>query len=323
MRVLSEEVRLAQGRDDVSVESSLSTGAVTTKTPTMGLDRSMLRNITSDMPFDIKNHPAYRLSPTPTTTTPAPLEPPSPHPFAATTPEIPILLHIPATALARLKADATPSSSPSSSNHKETFISTHDALCALVWRTTLLIRSRRSSTHHPSSASTPANFYMPSDARKHLGLPASYVGNAVYQLTASLPLGILLDRDAKVGLREAAAAIRRCIVSTTPELVGSYYAKLRETWIGWAFLEDYDTTGVGMGSGWTSGEVVYESSDWGSAFGGGKVVRYRYPGGVGVGGITVLPQLGGGGGAEVVLCVQEGEVGTLMGMEGFGPYLEG
>jgi len=170
---------------------------------------------------------------------------------------------------------------------------------------------------------------MPSDARKHLGLAKAYVGNAVYQLTASLPFSTLLDLDldpnappptTTTSIQQAALVIRASVTAATPELVVSYYAKLRERWLDWAFLEDYDTTGVGMGSGWTSGDAVY-GADWGRAFGGkGGVVRFRFPGS---GGSCVMPKRADGG-AEVVVCVERGgeEEGLLRGWEGFGAYLE-
>jgi hypothetical protein len=169
-RVLVEETRLAQ--------ASLSGGVTEEVLPEVAaiaatmMDRSALRNLTSENPFAIKDHPAYRL-----------LEPPSTvksqgtplaHPFEATSPESPVLLHISQPSLEQLKKDATTSDTP--------FISTHDTLAALVWRSSLLIRSRRSPYAQNLPLSTLGTVFLPSDARRHLKLTDSYIGNCVYQL---------------------------------------------------------------------------------------------------------------------------------------------
>jgi trichothecene 3-O-acetyltransferase len=154
---------------------------------------------------------------------------------------------------------------------------------------------------------------MPSDARRHLNLPQPYVGNAVYQLTASLTLGTLLSPS---GLQHAASTIRRAITSVTPTLVSSLLAKTNERWIDWQFVNSYSTTGVGMGTDWTSG-LLY-GKDWGEAI--GPLVRYRYPGVVGDAINCVMPKLPDGG-AEVVVSIMPEEVEILKGIEGFGKYL--
>ena len=293
MRVLAEEMRLAQ--------EHLSEGATNEKrseaTTPMGLDRSFLRNITSNVEFNIKDHPAYTLEIPPSTL--------SSHPFEAISPEISILLRISPANLTQLKADATQPAAPS--------ISTHDALAALMWRTVLLIRSRRSPSSKDFPASTIGNVYFPSDGRRHLGLPQSYIGNAVYQIAANLPLSTLFSPS---GLQHAASAIRSALTAVNPTIVTSLMAETKERWLDWGFMRDYSTTGVGMGTDWTSGSL-YED-DWGEAF--GKMVRFRYPGGEGQAGCCILPKLLDGG-AEVVVAVLPDEVEVLRGEEGFGKYI--
>jgi trichothecene 3-O-acetyltransferase len=285
MRVLSEATRLAQEGSSTMAQ-----------TADMGLDRHVLRNITSDIPFNISDHPAFMSPPASDSQT----QPP-PHPFEAKSPELPILLHIPPASLAQLKADATLPSGPP--------ISTHDALSALIWRSVLLIRSRRAQT---IPASTIGRIFMPSDARRHLNLPMSYIGNAVYQLTATLDLNTLLSPS---GLQAAASAIRKAILAVKPELVASYMAELKERWVDWGFMVGTSTVGVAMGTDWTSG-VLY-SDDWGEAF--GPVVRYRYPG-EGGGWNCIYPRLPDGS-AEVLVGVMSDEVEVLKGDECFGEYL--
>lgn len=303
LRVLSEETRFAQENSTESMTNVQRTPAGSTF---MGQDRSVLRNITSETAFNIQDHPAYKWCITAPETAP-PMSQPPPHPFESTSPEIPVLLRISAAGLAQLKADATLPDSP--------LISTHDALSALMWRSVLLIRSRRSPSAQALPASTIGSIFMPSDARRHLNLPPSYVGNAVYQLTAALDLGTLLSPS---GLQHAASAIRRAITSVTPALVSSLMAMTNKTWIDWQFVSTASTTGLAMGTDWTSGSLY--GDNWGEAF--GPLIRYRYPGGVGEAFNCIMPKLPDGG-AEVILCVLPKEVEMLKGVEGFGKYVEG
>lgn len=289
MRILSEETRFAQEHQ----------GEVRSVSKTVGMDRSVMRNMMIETPFNIEDHPAYKWQ-----TTPPAKEQAQPHPFAATSPEIPVLLRISPASLAQLKADATSPDAPP--------ISTHDALSALIWRSVLLIRSRRSTSAQTLPPSTISNIFMPSDARRHLNLPTSYVGNAVYQLTASLPLDTLLSPSS---LQHAAIAVRRAITAVNPALVASLMAKTNEMWIDWAFTSTAGTTGVAVGTDWTSGMVYGE--DWGEVF--GPLVRYRYPCEAFN---CVLPKLRNGG-AEVMVAVMPREVELLRSGECFGRYAEG
>ncbi|KLO14644.1 hypothetical protein SCHPADRAFT_300254 [Schizopora paradoxa] len=288
-RVLSEETRLAQERlAEGGTVHEVSSAAL------IGMDRSVLRDMKSDVPFDIKDHPAFTWK----SSQPANNQP---HPFEATSPEIPVHLRIYAASLAQLKADATSPGAPP--------ISTHDAIAALMWRSALLIRSRRSAETLP--ASTTGDVFMPSDARRHLNLPQSYVGNAVYQLTASLDFGSLFS---PLGLQHAASAIRRSITSVNPELVSSCIAMTNEKWVHWQFLQTMSSTGLAMGTDWSYGELY--SHDWGKAF--GPLVRFRYPGAAYA---CIFPKLPDGT-AEVLMSVMPQEVETLKGAECFGKYIE-
>lgn len=300
MRMLSEDTRLAQ---EIPQKAG-SIDCLAANIKGVGLDRSLLRNITSDEVFKIENHPAYTLkSMTPVNA--ESVEQDSKHPFEVTSPEIPVLVRISPAGLALLKADATMSGAPS--------ISTHDALSALIWRTVMLIRSRRSALGTDIPSSTRSKIFMPSDARRHLGLPPSYIGNAVYQLTAELDIGTLLSES---GLQYAASSLRRAITAVNSSIVTSYMAKLKETWIDWGFMSGTSTIAVAMGTDWTSRSLY--TDDWGKAF--GPVIKYRYPGAVGEAFNCIYPRLPNGE-AEVMIGVMSEEIGTLKGSEGFGKYL--
>ena len=301
-RVLAEETRLAQASLSGDVTKEV-VPEVATIAATM-MDRSALRHLTSEHPFDIKEHPAYRLLDSPSTTKSQEMS--RVHPFEATSPESPVLLHISQPSLKQLKIAATTSDAP--------FISTHDALAALIWRSSLLIRRRRSPSAQNLPRSTLSSVFLPSDARRHLKLTDSYIGNCVYQLQADLPLNNLFSPS---GLNQAAAAIRHAITSVTPSKVTSLLAFTNEKWLDWGWMESYSTTGVGMGTDWTSG-MLY-SQDWGTAF--GPLIRYRYPGGPGVAGCCILPKLPDGS-AEVVVSVMPEEESLLRSAECFGRYIK-
>ncbi|KAF1809919.1 hypothetical protein P152DRAFT_476052 [Eremomyces bilateralis CBS 781.70] len=293
MRILSEETRLAQ--EHATADATNEDPSIPVATG-IGIDRSVLREITSELPFDIQDHPGY---------TSGSSDPSSPEKsvlgFTATGSEIPVLLHISPSALGRLKEEAQLPDAPS--------ISTHDALSALMWRSVLLIRSLRSTIPQDLSSLT-GSVFMPSNARRHLGLPPSYVGNAVYQLAASLDLATLFSPS---GLGHAASAVRRAINAVRPALVASLIAKSKDMWIDWAFPGTMLTTGVAMGTDWRNDELY--GHDWGTAF--GPLMRYRYPNGAFN---CIMPKLPDGA-AEVMVGILPEEVEVLKGPECFGKYI--
>ncbi|QDS76206.1 hypothetical protein FKW77_008340 [Venturia effusa] len=290
IRVLAEEVMIAsKGGDEQGGGREM-----------MDLDRNAVIDIDSGISFRVKDHPGYRAQPLPPTPKET-LERAS-HPFRAVKPEVPLIFTLSPASLAKLKEDARPPA--------PAWISTHDALVALIWRSQIQLHRQRSPEAQALPESIPTTLFMPSDARGILGLPSSYIGNAVYQLSATLPLSTLLCDN---GLRNAALAIRQAILSVTPEKVKSYYAKMREEWVEWAFLESYDTTGVAMGTAWTSG-ALYEF-DWGDDF--GNMISYRMPDEAFN---AVLPRLMDGG-AEIVVSVMPDEVDKLKSIESFMKYV--
>ncbi|KAJ7158602.1 hypothetical protein C8R46DRAFT_1109656 [Mycena filopes] len=290
-RILIDATRLAQ--DSTATPPS---GEI------LGIDRSVLSNMKSDVKFDFEQHPAYRLK------SAALPNIPGANAFGAGSSEIPVLLRISPNGLALLKEDAT---TPGAR------ISTHDALCALMWRTIIGIRHRRSSTAQSVPLSTTSNLFMPTEARRHLNLPPNYVGNVVYQLiTAPLDLETLFS---PAGLPRAALEIRRAIADITPARVRSYMAHLTDDAssraIDYQFMNGTAaTTGFAMGTCMGSTAVLY-GGDWGKAF--GPVVAYRL---VGDANNVVLPKLPDGT-VELLVSVLPEEEEAVRGVEGFGKYL--
>lgn len=88
------------------------------------------------------------------------------------------MFHIPATRLAQLKVAASPSS-PS-----EGWISTNDAVCALLWRHLSRVRARLASISQPEPhfLQTPLNLVVAVEARRRMvpALPKDYLGNAAF-----------------------------------------------------------------------------------------------------------------------------------------------
>lgn len=301
MRVLFSEIRRAQDGN----ASAASPGAH----ELIGMDRSLLRDVGSDPTFSITQHPAYRWKDAgPQAEASISTER---HPYAPTKPELPIVFRISATKLAQLKIDATTPDTPRP-------ISTHDAIVALIWRSIILVRSRRTPNTNLDPTTT-TSWFMPMDARRILNLPADYIGNAVYQLTANIPLGTLLDPSS--GLRAAAAAVRAVISFVTKERVSSYFNFINHgspssvANLGWAFeTGNLDTTGVAMGTCFGS-SVLY--SHLGEAF--GDTVSFRMVGEEGGGG-EVLPRLTDGS-AEIVVGVMDGEEAVLRNEECLGKYI--
>jgi hypothetical protein len=289
LRLLAEATRLA-GHDS---------GGEVERREVVGLDRSGVRNVKGAIPFDTEDHPGYRITPPPGSSS----KEQQSHPFKAKNPEIPLLFTISPQSLAQLKKDATP---PSPS-----WISTHDALAALLWRTQILIRRQRSLAAQNLPDSTLTTLFMPSDARRALNIENPYIGNVIYQLSATLPLSTLLSSS---GLQSAAQAIRAAITAATPEKVKSYFGEVGKRWVEWDFLGSYDTTGVAMGTGWKSGGL-YEL-DWGREF--GKMRAYRLPDEAFN---SIMPRLLRGG-AEVLMSVMEDEVETVRECEDFMKYIE-
>jgi trichothecene 3-O-acetyltransferase len=282
MRLLAEAICRADG--DAS--------ATAATIDIVGLDRSQIRNLTSNEPFRIQDHPGYMLN--------APVGP-APHPFQTTRPEPPLTFTISASNLAKLKADAQHVDAPP--------ISTHDAMCALIWRTTILIRSQRSPEARNIPPDSETQLFFPTDGRRHLRLPLSYIGNAVYQLKVTLPLSEVLSAT---GLQLTASAVRRAINAITPDKVRSIMAETNKKWTDWAFIASYNSTGVAMGTDWTSHEVYQH--DWGKAF--GKLKAFRYPGEEGTN--VIFPKRRDGG-ADIVIAACEDEHDTVK--EAFAPYI--
>lgn len=346
--MLAEECRLADAVATGKVTADEGVGEVRRKVRVegpLGMDRSAVIDL-PERPTTIEEHPGYVHHPDPdevaaeagkastkdgTVATPASTnsadstdtnsdDPPPPEKHL-------YLLEISASNLMALKTAATgPTTANTTTTTNSTattpWISTHDAIEALIWRSLLLSRQATHTLPLPSSSpsnpeSTTSKFLLSTNARKHLSPPLpqnSYLGNCTYFVRAELPLSTLLSADDPItALTTAAHAIRTAISSVTQEKVAEINTLMRNLpHVNMIFLSVFETAGgtdVCSGSMWRS-DTIYNST-WGEAFGEEGVVRMRCPGDVGfmasmIDVVQVLPRVLSGeneGAAEVTVAL--------------------
>jgi hypothetical protein len=278
LKLLSENVRLAQ----TSSKDFLSDGVP----EWVGIDRSAIKNFRSDVPFDVAHHAAYSAGLTPPATPPAAeTDTMPPSPSLAT-----IVVALSRAGLERLKKACQP-------EEELGWISSHDAICALLWRTHVLTSGDTGKNEEST------RIFFPSDARQKLGLDKEWVPNAVYQVTASVSLADMREMEDVKALRMAASAVRTALSSINSEDVKSYFQHLETVgWVDWGFLA-MTPVDFAMGTDWSS--EVY-ADDWGEAFGALRSWRYpSEPGSIRMG--AILPKRPDGS-AEVMLTVGEDQV---------------
>lgn len=208
------------------------------------------------------------------------------------------------SALADLKALAN-SQKPSSTTTTEPYISTHDAVCALIWRTVMAARLKV-GTIAPSDTAT---FGMPIDGRPQLSppLPADFLGN----LAVCFKIGESVQHlIAPSNLGAAAFQIRAGVKSVNDTYLQNFIALLQHVPdVGQVFIDclaTIKTTGLFLTS-WT--KFDYAALEWGHAF--GACEGFRFPDGGYMNGIGVIfPPLRNGD-WEVSVTLEEGAMRAL------------
>ena len=211
--------------------------------------------------------------------------------------------HISSNSLRALKKAASPStlsdvSLPNSQVHrpsnKVTYISTHDAIAALIWRSIICARHRAGiiSNHVPSQ------FSQAIDCRNRMNLPDPYYGNAFYGIKTSLDLADLAPPSDKPltphipGLQAAARAIRSELQSVTAEKFRDLLAFVERTELEFltrfTVVEDLPFGSIFMISHFGFG---MHELDFGPAL-GGYIAAFRVPSqGLAPGMPVILPRL--------------------------------
>lgn len=279
-----------------------STGLGLTLTPN-SLDRSPLMGTSTEKSVDpetrIKNHPQYKLEPNPPMS--APSKDTSAAPFTLP-PMTTAIFHFPAPKLAQLKSFATPSSSS---------ISTHDALCALLWCSITRARNLCPPTFAEPPSSSMLGFAVDGRRRLNPPLPPSYLGNVNIYASAHLPLATLTD---PVQLPATASAIRTAITALDDARIRDILALAASLPLITDLKPGFNTF-LGADLAITSWrDMGIAPLDWGEGI--GKVESVRIPGAGFDGLCIVLPAMGGqddAGGWEVLVGLEEGAMGRLVG----------
>ena len=226
-------------------------------------------------------------------------------------------IHISRDSLRTLKEAASPSLSNDSSD-KVTYISTHDAVAALIWRSIMLARVKANTI----SSNTTIRFCQAVDCRARLGLPQPYYGNAFYCVLASLPLTTLTIPSTNPSasqipsLQAAARAVRGELSTVTAEKFRDMLGYVERTEVDhpvrFVVVEDLLAGSLFMASYF--GFEMHEL-DFGEAL-GGRIRAFRVPAqGLAPGLPIVLPRLPDGScefvineQEEVMRCLAEDEV---------------
>jgi hypothetical protein len=273
MGMLAEECKRAE------LESVLANGhSISQQVTVLGTDRSFVRGLESNTKNRPEDHPSYTFL----------SEPPSHEESHGPEPDISqFMFQIIPAKLEELKKAA---------NSINPRISTHDAICALTWRSIMLSRYAAGTI---SGLDTEVEFHLPTDVRRFVGLGNDYIGNMVYFVTCKTPLRDLLKPDS---LPKLAAMVRGALETRDKELVAGYHSlckalpDLGQMTFGW--IDKVTTTAAGIGSSWRAGQMY--GADWGKTF--GPVMRFRSPDvgffGVFKGLTFICPRVQGTGPAE-------------------------
>ncbi|KAF2425735.1 hypothetical protein EJ08DRAFT_681527 [Tothia fuscella] len=273
MGVLADECRLAG-----LVTSSTEIDGGHDNKALLGVDRSIVRALSSKSKNKPEDHPSYTFL-----TAPPSIE--ESHPLESK--ESLFMFQISPSKLGELKKAA---------NTLDSRVSTHDANGALTWRSVMLARHKAGVV---TDLDTEIEYHCPTDARRFVGLDKDYVGNMIYLVRCNLRLRDLLEPD---NLPKVAASIRSALEARSRELIEGFHSlckslpDLSQVSFGW--IEKISTTAFAMGSSWRA-EQMY-GADWGSEF--GPVMRFRSPD-VGFFGILkgmtfICPRVQGTGPAE-------------------------
>lgn len=181
--------------------------------------------------------------------------------------------------------DLKKAASPEFPRHSDDWISTGDAIAALIWRSILVARHRAGVL----PADSVAKFGQPVDCRGLLALPKPYFGNAFYIMRTDMPFGALTSPHA--GLRTAASLLRADVKGVTADRIRDLVALMErirlDSHTRLSFQEDLGTSAIVYTSHFKFN--IYDM-DFGPAFGDGRVKAFRHPErGTIVGAVIVMP----------------------------------
>ena len=212
---------------------------------------------------------------------------------------------LPAATLKELKSLAT-SQKPAAVSD-EAYISTHDAVCALIWRTTMAARVAAGEISKDENTT----FGMPIDGRSQLSpkQPVDWIGNNAIGFKVGETVARLINAETGLGL--AAFAIRAGVKSVDDTYIRTLISVLQSVPdYGQVFLDMLEfikTTGLFVTS-WA--RFGYQGLEWGERFGGGggsgRCEKFAFPSGGYMNGIAVVLPVLENGDWEVTLTLEEG-----------------
>lgn len=268
--------------------------------PPNSLDRNpLIRASTAagvDPQVKIKDHPQYKLQPTTTIQKDTEDAPTTPSTF--TLPPLTLtVFYFAVPKLAALKSSASPSSS---------FISTNDALCALLWSS--ITRARNFPENTAEGLEIPSSILgFVVDGRRRLSTPLSpsYVGNAILYASTGLPVS-MLSRNTE--LKSIATAIRSAITDIDNARIQDVMALINSV-PNVTDLKPAFNSFLGPDlviTSWRDMGLV--GLDWGAGI--GKVEAVRLPNFAFDGVCVVMPALADGG-LEVVVGLENSAMERL------------
>lgn len=210
--------------------------------------------------------------------------------------------------------DLKKAASPEFPRHGDDWISTGDALAALIWRSILVARQRAGILN----ADAVAKFGQPVDCRRLLRLPKPYFGNAFYIMRSDMPFEALTD--SRAGLRTAASLLRTDVKAVTADRIQDLVALMErirlESHTRLSFQEDLGSSAIVYTSHFKFN--IYDMY-FGPAFGDGRVKAFRHPErGTIVGSVIVMPMLPDGSceftiteSVETLRCLETDALWTL------------
>ncbi|MCJ1473365.1 hypothetical protein MMC13_002016 [Lambiella insularis] len=206
------------------------------------------------------------------------------------------------TELKALASQQNPSSAPSAT---APYISTHDAVCALIWRSVMAARLQTGAI----AASATTTFGMPIDGRSQLTppLPADFLGNIAVCFKVGATVRELVAAES---LGAAAFQIRAGVRSVDDAYLRTFIGLLQQVpdvgQVSIDCLEHIKSTGLFLTS-WA--KFDYSALQWGPGF--GECEGFRFPSGGYVNGIAVVfPPLRNGD-WEVTLTLEATEMEAL------------
>ena len=194
------------------------------------------------------------------------------------------------TSLEKLKRDASPNLEALNGQETTSWISTKDALAALLWRCIMKARFPSSSKSTSDKEEYNSIIAVAMDGRRSLGIPIDYIGNVIFESMTELDLGTLISPD--TSLATIATSLRRSLEdSKSPDLLNdavslaSCIPDLRS--LGYA-IPDWLGRDLILTS-WV--DMPYYEHVWGPMFGNtGKTEFFRMPKGQFEGICSVQPR---------------------------------